>query len=282
MLTVGPLSIPGYTVLLDLGLVLGLFLTYLEGKRLVRDGELALNLGLWTVLGGIVAGRIGYVLANWRAFSEDWGRVFRIWEGGLSFHGAFLGGVLVLVLARGYAARGYAARGSPSDADDGSHWGQFSFWRLADLVTLGLAAAVTFGWAACLVGGCAYGQVGEGFGYLILPDLYGVEAPRFATQFVALRYSLVLWIGLWLLRGRWPFPGASFLMFVLLYFAGMFFLEFTRGDEALYVGPWRLGQILDLVFAFGAGIGVWILWWRHVKGVADGAAALTGAPLRKR
>jgi prolipoprotein diacylglyceryltransferase len=281
MLTVGPLSIPGYTILLDLGLILGLFLTYLEGKRLVRDGELALNLGLWMVLGGIVAGRIAYVLANWRAFSEDWARALRIWEGGLSFHGAFLGGVLVLALARGYAARGYAARETLPTAGDGSHWGQLSLWQMADLVSPGLAAAVTFGWAACLVGGCAYGQVGEGLGYVILPDLYGVEAPRFATQLVAIAYSLVLWIGLWLLRERWPFSGASFLMFVLFYFAGMFFLEFTRGDEALYVGPWRLSQILDLMFAFAAGIGLWILWWRYIRGAAAGGSGPTAVPLRR-
>jgi phosphatidylglycerol:prolipoprotein diacylglycerol transferase len=247
LFTIGRWNIPTYTVLLDIGLILGLLLTYVEGKRLLGRGEVGLDLGLWTVVGGIIGGRIGYILANWSAFSEDWTRVLRIWEGGLSFHGAYLGGLVAMVIFAQFQRR-----------SDGS----VSFCKLADVVTVGLALGVSFGWFACLMGGCAYGVIGEGFGYAILPDLLGVEAPRFATQVVGLGYSLVLFIGLWLLRGHWPFPGASFLMFVLLYFSGMFFLEFSRGDEAVYLGPWRLTQLLDLALALAAAVGLMVLWWR--------------------
>ena len=83
LFTIGNLSIPTYTVLLDLGLILGLLLTYYEGKRQLDRGTLALDFGLWVVIGGILGGRIGYVLANWSVFSEDWASVIRIWEGGL-------------------------------------------------------------------------------------------------------------------------------------------------------------------------------------------------------
>jgi len=247
LFTIGNLSIPTYTVLLDLGLILGLLLTYYEGKRQLDRGTLALDLGLWVVIGGILGGRIGYVLANWRVFSEDWASVIRIWEGGLSFHGAILGGLLVMILFA------YLHRRNEHPVP---------FWQLADVLTPGLALGIAFGWAACLMGGCAYGILGEGFGYAILPDLYGVEASRFATQAVGLGYSLLLFLGVWLMRRRWPFAGASFLLYALLYFAGQFFLEFTRGDEAIYVGPWRLAQVLNLVLALAAGVGLLLLWWR--------------------
>jgi phosphatidylglycerol:prolipoprotein diacylglycerol transferase len=245
LLTIGKLNIPTYTVLLDLGLLLGLVLAYLEGKRVLPDGTAALDLGLWAVIGGIVGGRIGFVAANWSAFSEDWIRALRIWEGGLSFHGAFLGGLLVMFLFAELHREGP---------------GTLSFWQLADVVTPGLALGITFGWAACLMGGCAYGAIGEGFGYVLLPDIYGVQAPRFATQVMGLAFSLVLFIGFWLLRKRWPFPGAAFLMYVLLYFTGQFFLEASRGDEAIYVGPWRLAQVLDLALAVSAAVGLLVLW----------------------
>jgi phosphatidylglycerol---prolipoprotein diacylglyceryl transferase len=247
LFTIGKVVIPTYTVLLDLGIILGLVLTYLEGKRLLGSGETALDLGLWAVIGSILGGRIGYVLVNWSAFGENWARALRIWEGGLSFHGAFLGGVAVmgiLVLLRRRSER------------------PLSFWELGDAVTLGLSLGIAFGWAACLMGGCAYGALGSGFGYAVLPDIYGVVAPRFATQVVGLAYSLALFVGFWLLRGRWPFPGASFTMFVLLYFGGQFFLEFARGDEALYFGPWRLAQVLDLALALLAAVGLVVLWWQ--------------------
>lgn len=247
LFTIGNLNIPTYTVLLDLGLILGLLLTYYEGKRQLGRGTLALDFGLWVVIGGILGGRIGYVLANWSAFSEDWASVIRIWEGGLSFHGAVLGGLLVMILFAYLHQRDEQP---------------VSFWQLADVLTPGLALGFAFGWAACLMGGSAYGMLGEGFGYAILPDLYGVEASRFATQAVGLGYSLLLFLGVWLMRRRWPFAGAFFLLYTFLYFAGQFFLEFTRGDEAIYVGPWRLAQVLNLVLALAAGVALLVLWWR--------------------
>jgi phosphatidylglycerol:prolipoprotein diacylglycerol transferase len=247
LFTIGKWAVPTYTVLLDLGLILGLLLTYFEGKRRFADGALALDLGLWTVIGGIIGGRIGYVLANWSVFSEDWVRAFRIWEGGLSFHGALLGGLLVMLTFA------LVRRKDEKPA---------SFWDLADVVTPGLALGIAFGWAACLMGGCAYGALGEGFGYAVLPDIYGVEASRFATQVFGLGFSVVLLIGIWLLRGHWPFIGASFLMYLLLYFTGQFFLESTRGDEAIFLGPWRLAQTLDLALALAAAAGLILLWWR--------------------
>jgi phosphatidylglycerol:prolipoprotein diacylglycerol transferase len=247
LFTIGKLNVPTYTVWLDLGLILGLVFTYLEGKRLLHGGETALDLGLWTVIGGILGGRIGYVAANWNVFSQELGRAIRIWEGGLSFHGAFLGGLAVIGIFYLFQRRAQ----EPA-----------SFWDLSDLLTPGLGLGITFGWAACLMGGCAYGALGEGFGYAILPDLFGVEAPRFATQAFGLGLALVLFLVFWLLRKQWPFAGASFLMYNLLYFTGQFFLDFTRGDEAIYLGPWRLAQVFDLVLALAAAAGLMVLWWQ--------------------
>jgi phosphatidylglycerol:prolipoprotein diacylglycerol transferase len=247
LFTIGSLNVPTYTVLLDLGLILGLVLTYFEGKRALGSTETALDLGLWAVIGGIVGGRLGYILANWNAFSEDWGRAFRIWEGGLAFHGALLGGLAVLVAF-------WFLQRRREDA--------FSFWQLADVVTPGLALGMVFGWAACLFGGCAYGILGQGLGDAVLPDIYGVTASRFATQAVGMIWALLLFVIFWFFRKRWPFPGAAFLMYLLLYFGGQFFLEFTRGDEAIYLGPWRLAQVLDLILALVAAAGVLVLWWQ--------------------
>jgi protein-S-isoprenylcysteine O-methyltransferase Ste14 len=93
-----------------------------------------------------------------------------------------------------------------------------------------------------------------------------VEASRFATQVVGLGYSLLLFLGVLLLRRRWPFAGACFLLYALLYFAGQFFLEFARGDEAIYLGTLRLAQVLDLVLALAAGVALLLLWWRWRTG----------------
>ena len=262
LFTIGNWSVSTYTVLLDLGLILGLALAYMEGRRR-GVGERALDLALWAVIGGVAAGRVGYVVANWSAFSEEWVRALYVWEGGLSFHGAFLGGLLVMALFSVLGDR-------QEDA--------LSFGVLADLLTPGLALGMAFGWAACLMAGCAYGQVGEGLGYALLPDIYGVEAWRFATQAFALGFSLLLLIGVWLLRGRWPFEGAGFLTYILLYFAGHFFVEFTRGDEAIYLGPWRLAQLLDVLLILAAAGGLLLLWRRATQAPAEEESPEPGDP----
>lgn len=251
LFTIGKYNISSYTVLLDLGLILGLVVAYLEGKKTLGSGEQALDAGLWTIVGGILGGRIGFVLGNLEVFSENWTKALRIWEGGLSFHGAFLGGLAALILA-GYLQSRSAEKGTVLSY----------LLKLADTLTPGLAVGLVFGWIACLLGGCVYGAMGEGLGYAVLPDLYGVEASRFATQAVGAGLALILLVVFWLLRRRWPFAGAAFLMLILLYFTGVFFLEFTRGDEAIYLSGWRLAQILDLALVILAGAGLLALWWR--------------------
>jgi phosphatidylglycerol:prolipoprotein diacylglycerol transferase len=253
LFTIGNWSISTYTVLLDLGLILGLVLAYREGQRLYAAGERAFDLSLWAIVGGVLGGRVGYVVVNWSAFAEDWVSVLYLWRGGLSFHGAFLGGLLFMGLFSAILPR----TGKP-----------LSFWALADAITPGLALGIAFGWAACLMAGCAYGTVGEGWAHALLPDIYGIEAYRVATQAIGLGFALLLFAGVWLLRGNWPVVGAGFLMYSLLYFAGHFFLEFTRGDEAVYLGPWRLAQLFDVVLVLAAAAGLLRLW-QQARQVAD-------------
>jgi len=256
LFTIGKLNISSYTVFLDLGLILALVVAYFEGKRGLANGDAALDAGLWAIVGGILGGRIGFVLGNLEAFSENWIRALRLWEGGLSFHGAFLGGLAALILVGYLQSRSAQQKGVLSYLP-----------KLGDALTLSLAVGLVFGWIACLLGGCVYGAMGKGLGYAVLPDLYGVEASRFATQAVGLGFSLVLLAVFWLLRRRWPFPGVALMMLLLLYFTGVFFLELTRGDEAIYVSSWRLAQIVDLALAVLAGAGLLALWWRARGGV---------------
>jgi phosphatidylglycerol:prolipoprotein diacylglycerol transferase len=60
------------------------------------------DLVLWLTLGVILGGRIGYVLFyrlhQSPPLSHDWWEIFRIWEGGMSFHGGLVGVVLAIVL----------------------------------------------------------------------------------------------------------------------------------------------------------------------------------------
>jgi len=60
----------------------------------------------WVIIGVIAGGRFGYVLFyGGGQFADDPMSIFRVWDGGMSFHGGFIGVcVAVIVCARRYGA----------------------------------------------------------------------------------------------------------------------------------------------------------------------------------
>lgn len=240
----GPFTVWSYTALLDLGLLVGFIVAYAAAKQRLPDVQAVIDAGVYAVLGGIVGARLDYVVSNWAYFVTNWDETVSIWKGGLGFHGAFLGGLVALLAYTHYRSR--------------------SFWPVADALTLGLAVGQVFGWVGCLLSGAAYGATGGRpnwlMGYAMLPDIYGVTNVRFATQPVGALASLVLVAVLWAVgRRQRAFPGLVFLMYVLLYSGVQFGLGFTRGDETLYWGGWRVAQIVDLAQMAIAAIILWKL-----------------------
>jgi phosphatidylglycerol:prolipoprotein diacylglycerol transferase len=53
----------------------------------------------WMIIGTILGGRLGYVLFyQFDAFLSDPLRIVRVWEGGMSFHGGFIGVITAALL----------------------------------------------------------------------------------------------------------------------------------------------------------------------------------------
>jgi phosphatidylglycerol:prolipoprotein diacylglycerol transferase len=104
-LTIGPFAIRWYALAYIFGILLG----WLYGRMLIRNernwgGPAPLTLVdfddfiLWVTFGIILGGRIGYVLFyNLPVYIEQPWQIFVVWEGGMSFHGGFLGCVLAVM-----------------------------------------------------------------------------------------------------------------------------------------------------------------------------------------
>jgi phosphatidylglycerol:prolipoprotein diacylglycerol transferase len=105
-LTLGPFSIRWYALAYICGILLG----WLYGRRILVNARLwggpapftVVELDdfvLWVTLGIILGGRIGYVLFyNLDLYVAQPLAIFKVWDGGMSFHGGFLGCVLAVVL----------------------------------------------------------------------------------------------------------------------------------------------------------------------------------------
>jgi phosphatidylglycerol:prolipoprotein diacylglycerol transferase len=100
LIEIGPLAIRWYSLAYLAGLVFGWW--YI--RRLARMPGAAMSANhiddfiTWAVLGVIIGGRLGYVLFyRPMSYLEDPLAVFRLWDGGMSFHGGFLGVVLAVI-----------------------------------------------------------------------------------------------------------------------------------------------------------------------------------------
>lgn len=92
MVQIGPLAIRWYGVLLTLAIFLGYELARRRLRAWGWDLEPFERVVFWAVVFGVVGARLGYVLTSPGYFLENPLGALYIWHGGLSFHGAILGG----------------------------------------------------------------------------------------------------------------------------------------------------------------------------------------------
>lgn len=99
LIKLGGLEIRWY----GLFLVLAIFAGFEIAKRLVKrwgfDPDRFEGITFWAVIWGVVGARVGYVLTSPAEFNANPVEAFYIWRGGLSFHGAIIGGILPYVYA---------------------------------------------------------------------------------------------------------------------------------------------------------------------------------------
>jgi len=259
----GSYTVYTYTLALVIGLALGTWIAYRRAHRSQIDPMTVLDGGFWTLLGGVLGGRLGFVALNWAYYADHIDRALAFREGGLWWHGALLGGGASLLAWR--LLRHWLGHPVPD-------------WRdLFDVTAPGLALGCAWGWFGCLMGGCAYGADASGYAPPLswlaarLPDIYGVGVVRFVTQPLMIGWCLLVWIALWRVGARLP-RGGTFAAYLLLYAAGDLAVGFLRGD-----GTWRWGLWISQWLAVGElcvaiAVGAWA-WTRN-----DRTQIVSGVP----
>lgn len=99
LISIGPLELRWYGVLIALGVVVGTAWSLRAAKTRGLDGEWLLDAAPWLVVAGIIGARLLYVVTSPSAYFGAGGQPLRalyLWEGGLSFHGAVIGVLLAL------------------------------------------------------------------------------------------------------------------------------------------------------------------------------------------
>ncbi|MFH0912118.1 MAG: prolipoprotein diacylglyceryl transferase [Patescibacteria group bacterium] len=93
LLNLGGWQIHWYGLLMAVAVIVG-------WQMLVRDSrkeawtDRIIDIVIWAVVGGLIGARLLFVLLKWGDFSGHWTEIFYLAQGGLSIHGAVLGGAI--------------------------------------------------------------------------------------------------------------------------------------------------------------------------------------------
>ena len=200
------------------------------------------DLIFYGALGAVLGGRLGYLMFyNWSVFISNPLTFFNFQNGGMSFHGGFLGVLLAMVIFN----KKY----------------QFTFFQTTDFIAPLIPLGLGFGRIGNYINGELWGRVTDSSWGILAPDQSGLWEKRFPTQlYEALLEGFVLFSILWLFSNKKPQVMATSSLFLIFYGIFRFIIEFVRAPDS-HIGylafDWlTMGQLLSIPMIF---IGIYLL-----------------------
>lgn len=240
-ISIGPLDIRWYALAYLTGFLLGwkyaLYMVGLNPNNRPNRDDID-NFIPFAVLGVILGGRLGYALFyQFDMYVSDPVAIFKVWQGGMSFHGGVLGVITAII--------GFAI------------YHKINVLRLSDMVCAAVPIGLFFGRIANFINGELFGRVTEKSWGMVFP--YGGELPRHPSQlYEAFLEGLVLFfVGIILIHRPWvrARPGVVTGVFLGGYAISRFMIEFVREPDfqlGFVLGHFSMGQVLSLpMFLFG-------------------------------
>jgi len=246
--SIGPFSIRWYALAYIAGILLG----WLYARRMIVNERLwggsapftVLDLDdfvLWVTLGIIIGGRSGYVLFyNFDLYAAHPLEMLKLWDGGMSFHGGFLGCVAAVGL---FALKRH-----------------LPFLSLGDVTCAVGPIGVFLGRLANFVNGELWGRPTDALWAMIFPSPDAGGVPRHPSQlYEAALEGVLLFIVLNVLvrRGALKCPGLITGVFAIGYAVMRSFCELFREPDRQLGFIWHdmtMGMLLSVPLLI-AGIG---------------------------
>jgi phosphatidylglycerol---prolipoprotein diacylglyceryl transferase len=254
---IGPLSVKWYGI----SYILGLFGAYYYANRssanqsiwqhnkatgepvLVPNKRMLEDLMFFSLIGIIVGGRIGFILLYGLGdYIKDPVRIFKVWEGGMAFHGGFLG----VCVAAIYLAKSRKLR----------------LMRVADILAISAPIGLFLVRLANFVNQELYGRVADVPWAFIFTQNGFPLSPRHPSQlYEAFLEGAVIFSVLWFASRNFKIltkPGLATGMFLAMYGSFRIFVEFFREPDATLFGPLTRGMTYSLPMVI---IGILVIIW---------------------
>ncbi|MET3611997.1 phosphatidylglycerol:prolipoprotein diacylglycerol transferase [Rhizobium aquaticum] len=249
---IGPLKVHWYGI----GYVVSIMLGWLYARRLIANGNLwrggqppvnAQQLDdfvLYAAIGIVVGGRVGYALFyDLPNILADPLRFFRVYDGGMSFHGGFLGTTIAMILF----ARAH----------------KIPVWSLFDIVSIVAPIGLGIVRVANFINGELWGRITDVPWAVIFPT--GGPFARHPSQLYEAGLEGIVLVSVLSLLAYGPkllkIPGFITGVFVCGYGLSRITAEFFREPDAqlgYLLGGWlTMGMLLSLPMV---AAGLWAIW----------------------
>lgn len=243
------LNIAWYAIIVTSGIVAGILLGGFLAKKKGYTFEMLIDLMLLALPLAIIFARLYYVVFEWERYAGDFMKIIAIWEGGLAIYGGVIGALLAALIF--------------------SKWKKVPFGDILDIGAPGLILGQAIGRWGNFVNQEAFGNVITNPSMQWFP--YGVYIERLgewhqATFFYESAWNLiVLAVLLWYWK-RAKHKGNVFVMYLVMYGIGRFFIEGLRTDSLWLVpGVIRVSQLLSAVLVIGGIIYLAVMYTKPAK-----------------
>jgi len=233
ILTIGPITIHGYGLMIGLGVMAALLLGDYRAKKFGLNGDHIYGMTFSAVILGFVAARILFIITEWENFLQN--PMQYLAGAGFVVYGGIIGGFLTIY--------GFCKIK------------KIDMLSYLDLMIPSVALAQGFGRIGCFLAGCCYGRETDScLGVVFTNSDFAPNGVKvLPTQlFMAGGDLLLMTVLLWYASKK-PMRGRTSMLYLMLYSIGRFVIEFFRNDDRGTVGVLSTSQFIA-IFTLLAGI----------------------------
>lgn len=245
LFSIGPVTVRWYAVIIVLGFIAGIAVAMRVAPLYRWTTDDIFDFAMFLIPITIIGARFYYVATSWDYFSQNPGEIVKIWHGGLAIYGGLIAGALWAVL--------FCKRHNKNVFD------------LLDIAAAGAAIGQAIGRWGNFVNQEAFGTVVTNPKWQWFPFSVFIQADgqwHYATFFYESFFCFLLFIFLMCMRRHFRHRGDVILSYFMLYGLERFFVEGLRTDS-LYVGRFRISQVLSLILFVGIGCFFLIRRWKE-------------------